>query len=112
MPDIDLVIDGAATRLSVLMHTGRGLLLNLTGNGHRIDALDSRSCLIDLRRATTADIDLTAVLVRPDGHICWLESGVQPRDSSPHVASSDGSGTGLSSRNPVASAERSCAAAR
>lgn len=34
MPDIDLVVDGVATRLSALMHTGRGLLLDVTGNDY------------------------------------------------------------------------------
>ncbi len=33
MPDVDLVVDGVATRLSALMHTGRDLL-HLTGDNH------------------------------------------------------------------------------
>ena len=87
MPDLDVVIDGVATRFSTLMHTGRGLLLDLTSKGHRTGALACPSRLVDQRNATTtADTDLTAVLVRPDGHICWLESAVQPCHSSLHVA--------------------------
>ncbi|HSL08454.1 MAG TPA: FAD-dependent monooxygenase [Pseudonocardiaceae bacterium] len=83
MPDIDLVVDGVATRFSALMHTGRGVLVDFTENGHVTDALDDR---IDLRRATTTDIDVTAVLLRPDGHICWLSSAAQRRDPSLHAA--------------------------
>jgi 2-polyprenyl-6-methoxyphenol hydroxylase-like FAD-dependent oxidoreductase len=84
MPDIDLVIDGVATRFSALMHTGRGVLVDLAGNGHFTDALDGR---IDLRRATTSpDIDVTAALLRPDGHICWLRSAAQRCDPNLHAA--------------------------
>ncbi|MGH3975733.1 MAG: FAD-dependent monooxygenase [Pseudonocardiaceae bacterium] len=78
MPDIDLVIDGVATRFSALMHAGRSLLLDFTDDDHLADALDGRNRRIDLRRATaTADIDVTAVLLRPDGHICWLTSATK-----------------------------------
>ncbi|MGH3799457.1 MAG: FAD-dependent monooxygenase, partial [Pseudonocardiaceae bacterium] len=83
MPDIDLIIDGVATRLSALMHTGRSLLLDLTGDDHLADALDGRDSRIDLRRATTTtNLDVTAVLLRPDGHICWLTSATQRREPS------------------------------
>jgi 2-polyprenyl-6-methoxyphenol hydroxylase-like FAD-dependent oxidoreductase len=84
MPDIDLVIGGVTTRLSALMHTGRGLLVHLTGNDHLTDA---RNGHIDLRRAaTTTDIDVTAALLRPDGHICWLRSATQQGAPSLHAA--------------------------
>jgi ectoine hydroxylase-related dioxygenase (phytanoyl-CoA dioxygenase family) len=63
------------------MHTGRGLLLDLTGNDHLTDTLDRHDSFIDACRATTtADIDVTAVLLRPDGHICWLATAAQRRD--------------------------------
>jgi 2-polyprenyl-6-methoxyphenol hydroxylase-like FAD-dependent oxidoreductase len=81
MPDIDLVIDGVTTRLSALMHSGHGLFVDLTGDDHLADARDEWDGLIDLCHATTTtEIDLTAVLVRPDGHICWLSSIARPRD--------------------------------
>jgi hypothetical protein len=42
-----------------------------------------------MRRAiTTPDIAITAVLLRPDGHICWLTSAAQPQWCDP-------GGTGL-----------------
>ncbi|HEY2766008.1 MAG TPA: FAD-dependent monooxygenase [Pseudonocardiaceae bacterium] len=70
IPDIELVIDGAPTRVSALMHTGRGLLLDLTG-ADRLAGYHHAG--VDLRSAVPAEqIDATAVLVRPDGHICWL----------------------------------------
>ncbi len=72
MPDIDLMIDGVPTPMSALMHTGRGLLLDLTGDAHLAEALGDHHG-IDLRRATPGEhIDVAAVLVRPDGHICWI----------------------------------------
>ncbi len=88
MPDIDLVIDGVATQLSALMHTGRGVLLDLTSKDHLTDALAGHDSLIDVCRVTTIiDIDVTAVLLRPDGHICWLTSAAQRREpSSSHRA--------------------------
>ncbi|MGH3936094.1 MAG: FAD-dependent monooxygenase [Pseudonocardiaceae bacterium] len=80
MPDIDLVVGGVATRFSALMHAGRSLLLDFTGNDHLADAVDGR---IDLRQATTtADIDITAALLRPDGHICWLTSATKQGEPS------------------------------
>ncbi|MGH3882589.1 MAG: FAD-dependent monooxygenase [Pseudonocardiaceae bacterium] len=81
MPDIDLVVDGVATRLSALMHTGRGLLLDVTGNDYLTGSPNRHDSLIDVCRATTAvDIDVTAALLRPDGHICWLTSATQRCD--------------------------------
>ncbi|MGH3874081.1 MAG: FAD-dependent monooxygenase [Pseudonocardiaceae bacterium] len=81
MPDLDLVVDGVATRLSALMHAGRSVLLDLTGNDHLAEALDDRDSRIDLRRATTTtDVDVNAVLLRPDGHVCWLTSAAQRRE--------------------------------
>ncbi|MGH3812239.1 MAG: FAD-dependent monooxygenase, partial [Pseudonocardiaceae bacterium] len=81
MPDIALVVGGVATRLSALMHTGRGMLLDLTGNDYLTGSLNRHDSLIDVCRATTTvDIDVTAALLRPDGHICWLTSATQRRD--------------------------------
>lgn len=75
MPDIDLVVGGVATRFSALMHAGSSLLLDFTGDSHLADTVNGR---IDLLGATTtADIDITAALLRPDGHICWLTSATK-----------------------------------
>ncbi|HKR48373.1 MAG TPA: FAD-dependent monooxygenase [Pseudonocardiaceae bacterium] len=76
MPDIDLVIDGVNTRLSALMHSGRGLLVDLTGNHHRTAGHGIDVCRAD----THTDIDFTTVLLRPDGHICWFTTVAQQLD--------------------------------
>ena len=62
----DVVLEGG--RLYELMRGGRGLLLDQTGRlsvagwGDRVDhAVD-----------VSADLDLPAVLLRPDGHVAWV----------------------------------------
>ncbi|ANH39240.1 Pentachlorophenol 4-monooxygenase [Nocardioides dokdonensis FR1436] len=61
-------IDLASGRLYDLMHHGRGLLLDRTGDfaptgwGDRVDHV------VDAR----AGLDLPAVLLRPDGHVVWV----------------------------------------
>jgi hypothetical protein len=73
MPDI-AVNDG---QLFDLLHDGRGLLLdrterlNVGGWWNRVD------CLPD----PTADLDVPAVLLRPDGHVAWMGDDQQDLDN-------------------------------
>jgi 2-polyprenyl-6-methoxyphenol hydroxylase-like FAD-dependent oxidoreductase len=73
VPDADLVVEGRATRLSALMHAGHGLLLDLTADG-RI-ARDPRHRGVDTCWAAGEILGAEAMLLRPDGYLCWLSPG-------------------------------------
>jgi 2-polyprenyl-6-methoxyphenol hydroxylase-like FAD-dependent oxidoreductase len=66
-PDVPLTVSGTETHLAALLHSGRPVLLDLTG------AFTSWSTAVDVVTASspsTSDID--AVLLRPDGHVAWV----------------------------------------
>jgi hypothetical protein len=71
MPDLPLTTGGRQTRVSDLMHDGQAVLLDLAG-----DPALARIPLppgVSRRRAETPeDVDAHAVLIRPDGHLCWI----------------------------------------
>ncbi|MEW2382778.1 rifampin monooxygenase [Micromonospora sp. NPDC047707] len=54
--------------LYALMHTGRGLLLDQTG---RL-SVDGWADRVDHVVDVSADLDVPAVLLRPDGHVAWV----------------------------------------
>ncbi|EDY49684.1 HbmL [Streptomyces clavuligerus] len=76
VPDADLLTGTGPTRLSTLFHSGHALLLDLTGTVPTGLRLPPR---VDLVRATRTDDgpgvlaapDAAALLIRPDGHVCW-----------------------------------------
>ncbi|MFD9127549.1 FAD-dependent monooxygenase [Kitasatospora sp. NPDC059571] len=73
LPDAELVTDTGLVRLSALFRSGHAVLLDLAG------AVPGDLRLppgIDLVRATCAeDPGATALLVRPDGYVCWAADG-------------------------------------
>ncbi|WP_435062241.1 FAD-dependent monooxygenase [Amycolatopsis thermoflava] len=73
VPDADLRTGDGRTRLSALLRSGRGLLLDLTG-GHPLPP--GWSDRVDRVRAEP-DHQLTApaLLIRPDGRCCWTPDG-------------------------------------
>ncbi|MCX4094615.1 FAD-dependent monooxygenase [Nocardia sp. alder85J] len=79
MPDLDLVTDSGPVRLSDLMHDGRGLLLHLDGPGLSVGGRDDRVRHVIAK--ATGDVAADAVLVRPDGHVCW--AGPNPTGLAP-----------------------------
>ncbi|MEU6242726.1 FAD-dependent monooxygenase [Streptomyces sp. NPDC047024] len=73
VPDADLVTEDGPTRLSALLAPGHAVLLDLGGIVPAGLRLPPR---VDLVRATsTEDLGAAALLVRPDGYVCWAADG-------------------------------------
>lgn len=66
-------------RLYELMHAGRGLLLDQTGRLSIPGWADRVDHVIDV----SEELDVPAVLLRPDGHVAW--AGEDQRDLLPHL---------------------------
>ncbi len=66
-------------RLYEQLHTGRGLLLDQTGKL----SVDGWSDRVDHVSDTTDDLDVPAVLLRPDGHVAWV--GEDQQDLEAHL---------------------------
>ncbi|MEV0404157.1 FAD-dependent monooxygenase [Actinoallomurus sp. NPDC050550] len=69
MPDTDLITDAGPVRLSALFGSGHAVLLDLAG----IVPADLRiPAFVDVIRAEPADDPgAAALLIRPDGYVCW-----------------------------------------
>ncbi|QGU03476.1 FAD-dependent monooxygenase [Corynebacterium comes] len=85
MPDLDIVTSAGSTRVYALLYEARPVLIDFAGP-RRIDA----SSWADRVRAVDAEFrgvwelpvlgevaPPTAVLVRPDGHVAWVEDGAE-----------------------------------
>lgn len=81
IPDLDVVIAGRLVRLYTQLHDARPVLLNLGSPG----SLDTRQwdCVRTIDATYDGDWILpvigkvpapTAVLIRPDGHVCWVSA--------------------------------------
>ncbi|MEW1779982.1 FAD-dependent monooxygenase [Streptomyces sp. NPDC086777] len=86
MPELELTTGAGPTRLSRLMHSGRGLLLSLDGRhrdvGDRSDRSDRvehvvAECGEEVEGAEGAE----ALLVRPDGYIVWSTADGVPLET-------------------------------
>ena len=73
-------IDVKAGHLYDLLHRGRGLLLDRT---ERL-TVGGWSDRVDHLADPTADLDVAAVLLRPDGHVAWI--GDDQRDLDEHLS--------------------------
>lgn len=77
MIDLDLTTPDGPTRVSRLMHSGRGLLLSLDDTPRSIDRWSDRVDHVTAK----ADDDTPTVLIRPDGYIAWSATDEQPLEA-------------------------------
>jgi 2-polyprenyl-6-methoxyphenol hydroxylase-like FAD-dependent oxidoreductase len=83
MPDLDLVTADGPVRAYTLLHAARPVLLDLgVPGGLDIDAWADRVQLVAARYAGAWELPVIgvvpapeAVLIRPDGHVCWVGEG-------------------------------------
>lgn len=83
MPDLDLETTAGPTRVFELLHRGEPVLLNFAEPG-RIDVgpWSDRMRALDVRSSGAWELPVlgevpppSAVLVRPDGHVAWVDEG-------------------------------------
>ncbi|WP_290052336.1 FAD-dependent monooxygenase [Amycolatopsis solani] len=67
-PDVALTVAGRPTRLTALLHSGRPVLVDLTGT------FGGWSAEVEVVAAASTS-DFGAVLLRPDGHVAWVSDG-------------------------------------
>jgi 2-polyprenyl-6-methoxyphenol hydroxylase-like FAD-dependent oxidoreductase len=77
MIDLDLTTEDGPTRVSRLMHSGRGLLLSFDETPRSVG---DRAARVDHVRAKT-DEPIVAVLIRPDGYIAWSAADGPPLEA-------------------------------
>jgi 2-polyprenyl-6-methoxyphenol hydroxylase-like FAD-dependent oxidoreductase len=83
MPDLDLVTESGPQRVFTLLHDARPVLLNLGEPGtFDITLWADRVRLIEAQYAGAWELPVfgavaapTAVLIRPDGHVAWVQDG-------------------------------------
>ncbi|MGZ4792329.1 MAG: FAD-dependent monooxygenase [Ilumatobacteraceae bacterium] len=87
MPDLDLEIDGATTRVYELLHDAKPVLLHLDNRADPFDGTPwtDRVKVIEAEADRTCDLPLIgtvnvppAVLIRPDGHVAWTGDLADP----------------------------------
>jgi hypothetical protein len=81
MPDLDLETPSGPTRVYALLHEARPVLLSLA-DLPRIDTSPWGVRTLDARFSGVWELPVigpvaapTAVLIRPDGHVAWVEDG-------------------------------------
>ncbi|MEV6769407.1 FAD-dependent monooxygenase [Nocardia sp. NPDC051030] len=90
MPDLDLDTADGSIRTYSLLHCGRAVLLDLTGDPTLADDLTGWQDRVDLVTATAekrwtipvlGEISApAAVLIRPDGYVAWVSTGEAEND--------------------------------
>ncbi|OIK02230.1 FAD-dependent monooxygenase [Streptomyces monashensis] len=80
MIDLELTTEAGPTRVSRLMHSGRGLLLSLDGRRRAVEARSDR--VQHVMAKTDEDVDgVEALLIRPDGYIAWSTADRAPLET-------------------------------
>jgi 2-polyprenyl-6-methoxyphenol hydroxylase-like FAD-dependent oxidoreductase len=86
MQDLDLRTAAGPTRMAELMRSGQGVLLDFSDR-QRFSGTSrpwgDRVSYVSVRSSELAGVQ--AVLIRPDGHVCWLEALPGADEASPPV---------------------------
>lgn len=84
MPDLDIDTANGVVRVYSLLHTGRPLLLNFTALDVDVAPWLDRVQWVDAKYDGAWELPAigvvsapTAVLIRPDGYVCWVGEGTQ-----------------------------------
>jgi anhydrotetracycline monooxygenase len=70
MPDLDVFVEDEPRQVHQLLRDGRGLLLTSAPKPGYADLAGPRVDVVAVKELPDCDTD--AVLVRPDGHVCWV----------------------------------------
>ncbi|SFP03971.1 2-polyprenyl-6-methoxyphenol hydroxylase [Amycolatopsis arida] len=82
LPDLALVTPTTRTRLSALLATGRGVLLDLAPWPSLAETAAGWRDRVDIVPARCPEHpDLLAALVRPDGHLAWVRTSASGDDA-------------------------------
>jgi 2-polyprenyl-6-methoxyphenol hydroxylase-like FAD-dependent oxidoreductase len=77
VPDLDLLADGRPNRISGLMHAGHGLLLELGEPPSLGEVAAPWSGRVEhVAASVDEDLGAAALLIRPDGYVCWASGRV------------------------------------
>ncbi len=73
-PNLALHTEGATTRVAQLMHTGKGVFLDLVGRPALHDVAANWADRVDaaMARCYVGPANLDALVVRPDGYVAWV----------------------------------------
>ncbi|MEV4114977.1 FAD-dependent monooxygenase [Nonomuraea sp. NPDC049695] len=72
VPEFDVTVGGQRRRAHSLLSSGRGVLLDFTGSGRFAAHASLWDDRVDHLRAVPHDnIPAAAMLIRPDGYVCW-----------------------------------------
>jgi hypothetical protein len=74
MVDVKLDVNGQVRWFSELLHEGRGVLVT-ADQQHARTAQPWRDRITVTEVAELPEVGVDAVLVRPDGYVCWVASG-------------------------------------
>ncbi|MFF3333595.1 FAD-dependent monooxygenase [Streptomyces sp. NPDC002888] len=82
MPHLELVGEHSKSSSTELLHTGRGVLLDLADNARLRERAAAWSARVDIVTAAPHAVPedsalhgTSAVLIRPDGHVVWVAPG-------------------------------------
>ena len=76
-PNLALTAPAGATSIAELLHSGRGVLLDLTPGGAFARAGHGWRDRIDIRTAQCPSPPAPALLIRPDGYVAWAATDAQ-----------------------------------
>jgi hypothetical protein len=85
MPDLDVMVGGKRHRIHPLLRDGHGRLLDFTEDDrpspHARDSAPWADRVGYMRATPIDDVPAKAILVRPDGYVCWVSGSHELQDA-------------------------------